>query len=75
MKKNKLKWRCDHCGKWVGDCELVTFAEEYFSLLESDNEFSLCEKCANNEKYTKEYWLNWIIKKREDIKKRPNRYV
>ena len=70
--KNKQRWRCDHCGKWVGDCELVTFPEEYFPLLTSDDEFSFCFECMIDEKYNKEYWLNWIEKKRQIIKKRHN---
>lgn len=77
--KNKLKWRCDHCGKWVGDCQLVTFPEEYFPLLTSDNEFNLCTECANkciiNKKYNKEYWLKWIEQKRKAIEDRRKRYV
>jgi len=75
MPKNKLRWRCDHCGKWVGDCELVTFSEEYFSLLKCDNEFNLCGGCVVDKKYDKEYWLKWIEKKRKLIEKRGKRFV
>lgn len=75
MKQKKQRWRCDHCGKWVGDCELVTFSEEYFPLLTSDNEFGFCSDCALEEKYDKEYWLKWIEKKRKVIEKRGKRFV
>lgn len=69
------KARCDHCGKWVWDCGMVTFGEEYFPLLTSDNEFNFCPECMANEKYDKEYWLKWIEKKRKVIEKRGKRFV
>jgi len=75
MRVKRMKARCDHCGKWAGDCELCTFAEEYFPLLTCDNEFSFCADCAIDEKYDKEYWLKWIDKKRKLIEKRGKRFV
>lgn len=74
MRKH-MKARCDHCGKWVGDCELVTFSKEYFSLLTCDNEFNFCSECPSDKKYDKEYWLKWIEKKRKAIAKRGKRFV
>ena len=58
--------RCDHCKKFVTSksAELVTLyglCDE--DLLNSENEFSICERCADKD-YGKEYWNNWIRKRR-----------
>ena len=58
--------RCDHCKKFVTSksAELVTLyglCDE--DLLNSENEFSICERCADKD-YGKEYWNKWIRKKR-----------
>ena len=59
---NKNKERCNHCGKWVACCQLVTLPEEVYPLLDGDNEFAICIKCADAK--TVEYWESWVVAKR-----------
>jgi len=57
--------RCQCCGKWVGEYELVLLPEETWQHLDSENEFSICEKCSEDEKKDLKYWLTWVKQKRD----------
>lgn len=48
--------RCDHCKKWVGDCDLLIpdIDEKY-----QDGSVAVCEKCTKNHR-DREYWNTWI---------------
>jgi hypothetical protein len=53
--------RCDHCGKWVlqGDLVMPNTHEKY-----QDGQYAICPKCANNKKYDRKYWETWRKKRK-----------
>lgn len=54
----KQKERCDHCGEWVMECQLVIphLEEKY-----CDGSVGVCQKCIK--KYPKNHWQPWFNKK------------
>lgn len=52
------KERCDHCKKWVRECELVI--PDKIPIEYQDGSIGVCEKCVYDKRYTEDYWLKWF---------------
>lgn len=74
-RRNRLaQYRCDHCGKWVGECQSYTLFDMANSHPESES-VHICEKCSGesingeyHQTYSPEYWYAWLNRKFAEAK-------
>ncbi len=60
---NRVRERCDRCGKWVYECSLWTLEGFVDPELSYPGEFCICSTCFNCEKD----WTAWVYRKRESM--------
>jgi hypothetical protein len=61
--------RCDHCGKWVAECQGFTLYDMANGHRESES-VHVCKKCSGSmvkgewkQTYSPEYWSAWLDKR------------